>query len=341
MNTADSQVLPAPPSLMKALTAGFDAITNHIGLILFSVGLDLLLWMGPHIRLVEIFRPVFADALSLSGRATPEGESLARLFEAYAEALERFNLLSALRVLPIGVPSLMASRGPVAYPGGEPWVWDVPSVGIGLLLWVIISLVGLVAGTLYFAVIGQAALAGRVHWRKAFARWPWASLQSLALSIIWFALLMTVIAPLSCLVFLSMIGGPAVGVLLIAVYVFLAVSILFPLVFSPHGIFVHGLAAWPSLRKGIRLVQYRETRWHTMLFILIAGVLVYGFSLLWQLPDETSWVAMVGVVGHAFITAGVLAASFVYYHELEHYLQVTARQNNIISVQKQTRNREY
>jgi hypothetical protein len=44
-------------------------------------------------------------------------------------------------------------------------------------------------------------------------------------------------------------------------------------------------------------------------------ILSQGLDLLWQVPPDTSWMSLVGIAGHAFITTGLLAASFVYYRD--------------------------
>ncbi len=56
----DSQV--TFPSLMKSLTAGFDAISNHVWLVLFTLVLDELLWFGPRLRIASLFEEIFLKA---------------------------------------------------------------------------------------------------------------------------------------------------------------------------------------------------------------------------------------------------------------------------------------
>ena len=59
MESTNLKVVLTPPSLIKSLMAGFDAVSNHVSLILFSVLLDLLLWFGPHLRIARLFEPIF------------------------------------------------------------------------------------------------------------------------------------------------------------------------------------------------------------------------------------------------------------------------------------------
>ena len=69
MESTNLKVIITPPSLMKSLMAGFDAVSNHVSLILFSVLLDLLLWFGPHVRIAKLFEPIFQQAAAYPGDA--------------------------------------------------------------------------------------------------------------------------------------------------------------------------------------------------------------------------------------------------------------------------------
>jgi hypothetical protein len=50
-------------------------------------------------------------------------------------------------------------------------------------------------------------------------------------------------------------------------------------------------------------------------------ILSQGLTYLWSVPPSDSWMTLVGIAGHAFITTAVLAASFVYYRDMNVWLQ--------------------
>lgn len=54
-------------------------------------------------------------------------------------------------------------------------------------------------------------------------------------------------------------------------------------------------------------------------------------DMLWRTAPETSWMALVGIFGHAFINTSLIAASFVYYLSgmrwMEHQVQNFAMAN--------------
>lgn len=63
----------------------------------------------------------------------------------------------------------------------------------------------------------------------------------------------------------------------------------------------------------------------TALFILSIFVISEGLDILWRVPAEKSWLTLIGVGGHAFITSALLAASFIYYRDADLWTQGTLR----------------
>ena len=72
MNTYQSDKFPAPPRLFKTLVAGFDTITNHIPLLLLPIGLDLLIWLSPHLRLKALIDLAVGDLMDQSLLISPD-----------------------------------------------------------------------------------------------------------------------------------------------------------------------------------------------------------------------------------------------------------------------------
>jgi hypothetical protein len=91
--------------------------------------------------------------------------------------------------------------------------------------------------------------------------------------------------------------------------------LVFPLLFSPHGIFAMRLGMIASVKNSVTLT--RRTYSPTIMFFLAAFLLAKGLDLLWQTPADTSWLLLVGIAGHAFIATSLLAASFIYYRDAD------------------------
>ena len=64
------------------------------------------------------------------------------------------------------------------------------------------------------------------------------------------------------------------------------------------------------------------------ILILLVLVLSEGLDVLWRIPAETSWFSLVGVAGHAFVNTSLLAATFIYFHDADKWLQQMLSQNN-------------
>jgi len=110
MAMIDSQEIPSPPRLIPTLDAGFDAITNHILVILFPIVLDILIWFAPHLRLKNLIEAIIDEMVLLS---TSESAELAGMVDvgkdAWLQIASQINLAIAFRSYPVGIPSLMAS----------------------------------------------------------------------------------------------------------------------------------------------------------------------------------------------------------------------------------------
>jgi hypothetical protein len=179
---------------------------------------------------------------------------------------------------------------------------------------------------LYFGLVAQAALAGKTDWRRAIQLWPWSSVQVLALAIVWVGLLVAIGLPFLCLLSFLLVSGIGISRFVILLLGGMLIWLLLPLLLSPHGIFVNGRRMWISLLEGARLT--RLTLNSTGLLFLTVVVLSEGLDVLWRIPSENSWLALVGVAGHGFVTTGLLAATFIYYQDAQkwvHMLQQKAK----------------
>ena len=57
------------------------------------------------------------------------------------------------------------------------------------------------------------------------------------------------------------------------------------------------------------------------MFLLMTIILYQGWACCGASRPITSWLALVGIFGHAFIATGLLAASFIYYRGGLAYVQ--------------------
>jgi hypothetical protein len=326
MNVQKLETLPPPPGVIGSLRAGFDAVSSHIKLILFPLALDVWLWLGPRLSVDGLLSPRLKFLFEQASRGLVSPDDMQRIAGAQAsfmEVLERFNLLSLLGKLvtfPIGISSLLAGIMPVATPYGEQRVVQISSLPglVGLVL--LFILIGWVGGGLYFRWVAATTLGGE----EAGISSVWVIIQTFLLSVIWFIGLMIAMVPVFLVLTLLALISPALANGAVFVMLMLSFWLIVPLFFTPHGIFVRRQNAFSSVLSSLRMARF--TLPTSGMFVLSAFLLYRGLNYLWSVPPNNSWMLLIGIAGHAFITTALLAASFVYYRDMNAWLQTVFEQ---------------
>ena len=331
MNKDSQLTLPPAPNLIGAVRSGFDAVTNHISLILFPIILDLILWSGPRFRLTGLIKSMSDQIFKVYSVQDPEMAELVQPVQAaWTEIAEQFNMLAILRTYPVGITSLLVAQLPATSPFGVMESWEIGSFGGAFIAFILIALIGIVLGTLYFLLVAQAAVIGDVSWREAIGQWPWASLQMLYLAILWMVLLILITVPGSFLLSLVVLSGVSYGQCALLIFAGIVFWLILPLVFSTHGIVINQNSFYTSVKVSANLT--RKTLPTTTLFILVIFLLSKGLDILWLVPPETSWLLLVGILGHAFVTTALLASSFVYYRDALQWMREMLKVRNLTAV---------
>jgi len=300
-----------PPRLISAIGSGFNTVTNNVQIILLPVLIDLLLWFGPHMRLKVLGQPFVAEMTANLGKlSTPEMKGLLSDTQKMWEIIfDRFNILSTLRTYPIGVPSLMVSLSPLHTPLGEAPIREVMSTWQAVGFWVLFSILGITLGVWYFNAINQAISGVGRKFSMTDMRWELA--QSLLLVVILLGMLLVISIPIVLILSVFSIINATLAQIFLLVISIILIWLLLPMVFSPHGIFSFHQTAFRSIFVSLQLV--RRYLPGTGLFMLTLLLISQGLDTLWRVPPETSWMALVGVFGHALVSTALLTASFVYY----------------------------
>jgi hypothetical protein len=307
------QPIPPPPGVISAIQTGMNVISTHLSVLLLPLALDSLLWFGPRLSIQKIFSAAFDQMLALAGGSLPTEEMIAAQ-EFMNEWLPNFNLFSLLRTFPVGVASLMSGKMPMQTPLGERSVIEVGSEG-SLLGWLfLLTFIGWTLGGLYFNWVS-----GVTGSRAAFG-----SGRAVAQTLL-FSLIITVIAfmfGMPTLFVLSILGVISPGILQVAMFLLALLSawIIVPVFFVPHGIYVRGQNAFVSIYSSLRMARF--TLPTSSMFVLIVFIISQGLNYLWAVPTDDSWMMLVGIAGHAFVTTALLAASFIYYRDLNAWLEI-------------------
>ncbi len=315
-----------PPKLIPSLVEGFHTIANHIYIILFPILYDLLLWFGPMIRIKKLLLPAVLEASEISASAYgPESEVLIESSKAiWTALLSQLNLLYGLRTYPVGIPSLLLSKGIGENPIGAVNIIEMQSIGATFWIFLGLAVAGVILGSLYFALIAGAVDENGISWNvnSLFKQ----IMQTIILALILIAGLIILSIPTICLISSIVLFLPSLGELPIMLFGFVLVWMLLPLAFSPHGIFSSQFKATTSIANSIKLV--RSLMSITGLFFISLILLGYGLDVLWSTPKADSWMLLVGIIGHAFISSALIAASFSFYKKGLRWLQARLQAMN-------------
>ena len=299
-------------------------MANHIVVIIIPLVIDLLLWLGPHLQVKTLIMNLFSLLSPTSASsAIPPDEQLSSSLELIRTFFADFNLLSLLRTIPVGIPSLMAFKLPREIPTGSPGFVDITNPLVLTFIIVGVVFVGLIGGSFFYTCVTQISLYGKLELKSAIKTWWWSSIQVLILALALLILYIVVSVPSSCAIYAIALIGVPLGQFTFFLYFAVMLWLAFPLIFSAHGIFVNHNNALVSVQRS--MVLTRMTLPTTSLFFLSILAISEGLDILWRIPPDNSWLSLIGVSGHAFIASALLAASFIYYRDADTWTQETLR----------------
>lgn len=306
--------LPPPPGLIATFIKGFDAIANHVTVIVVPVILDLFLWLGPHLRLKQLLENLVTEFTSYSTPPASLGIDPTQVQQVWTQFLEQFNLFSLLRTFPVGIASLMSGMMPIQTPLGATVNLEAGSFLNVMGWWLILILAGWTLGSIYFYWVSGVAL--KPDQTRSFTQ---SITQSTLLSVIWLCLLFIVGVPAFLVLGVLALISPYLAEAAIFLASLFSLWLVLPIFFSPHGIFAYQDNALRSFLSSLRMMRY--TLPASGLFLLCAFIISQGLDFLWRTPPENSWLTLVGICGHAFISTAILATSFIYYRDVNAWLQ--------------------
>jgi len=311
-----TETLPPPPGIIGSLRTGFDAIAGHVTAIVFPLALDLLLWLGPRLRVDQLYARFYKYSLQSAPALGMTPDQITQIKSSYTPEfiadLQRLNMFAFLRTLPIGISSLMAGARPAASPLGSPLALEVGP--LDLFFWILIlSFIGWMLGALYFRwVAGSVFPDVSIPMGRALS-------QTFLYSVIWSLLFVTLGLPAFFIFYVLFTFNSLIAEGILLFLGFLSMWVIVPLFFSPHGMFIRKQNALVSILSSFQMTRF--TMPASSLFVMTIFLLSVGLNVLWAFPAADSWLALVGILGHAFISTALLASSFVYYRDMTVWLQ--------------------
>jgi len=315
MDTSTNTLTPKPPSLIPSLLAGLETTANNLHLLILPVIVDLILWLAPRLSLKNLLTPMVESSVQQLMQASASNDMLqvaAQVRETWTQTLSSMNLLSLISTFPVGISSLLATDVPSdSTPFGSRIVWEVASANDAWTIWLVLILVGFLAGSYYFSSIARHTLKTQAPF--SIGALGNQALQSIILAVLLFGVLLGIAIPV--IVLTGLLAALSPGLISAALFVagLAIIWILMPLVLSPHGIFTFRQNAFDSIRTSALVAN--GNRAGIGMFVLSLLVLEQGLRILWSSPDSASWLFLVGILGHAFISTALIAASFSYYRD--------------------------
>ena len=298
------------PKIIPALTAGFNTAASNIYLIFLPIVIDLAIWFAPHLSVEKVLIPFVRSIKDLPGANTAEAsEAIAGFLPQFEELISRFNLSVIVRTYPIGVPSLNALLSPSINPIGAPIGFSLSSMNSIVSIIIVMVFIGLFLGSLYFSQV-----AGKVHEevsKPTFNDYTKVTGQVLLLPLFMVAIFIMISIPLVVIIPILTFISPVIGQMGIYLSMVAIIWLLIPLAFTPHSIFLLKQNVIRSMMTSISVVRFSLPG--SAFFFLVIFVISTGMNFLWSIPPDNSWMLMVGIIGHAFIATGLVAASYHYF----------------------------
>jgi hypothetical protein len=315
MEVSKVENLPPPPGIINSIKAGFDTIATHITAILLPVLLNLFLWLGPRLRMNALFDSIKPDVVSIWKTSGVPAADIQRVLTWYESTIPTINLFWIFRTLPIGISSLFLSRDASQTPLGAPFVMQVSAAG--LFGWIfLLTLVGWIGGGLYFRSVAWLAIPGKDGQPLGMFR---AIVQTMLISIFWGILAVMIGVPVFLVLAVTLQFSAFIANILVLILSLASMWVIVPLFFWPHGIFLKQQNFVTSIISSVQMARF--TLPTSSMFVLTVFLLAFGLNFIWSIPPEDSWITLFGIFGHSFVSTALLAASFIYYRDMNIWLQ--------------------
>jgi len=325
--------------VIDSLSLGFRMVARRPWLLLLPVLLDLVLWFGPRISI----QPLVDSFLPLMQMPTAMPEDMQQMVALSREMLEQigehWNPLSLLARGVVNLPSFIANQVTQVSAGHPPAAVEVGSFAAALGWGLLIGMMGTLLGGLYLALIaGQLqrlqpekvdqtyeATVGSGFLRRLGLTW----LRLIVLALLLLGGVLFFIVPASLLGGVLSLISPTFAFNSMSLISLVAGSIVlwvgFILHFVTDAIVLDEVGVLQAIWRSLNIVW--RNLWPTMGLILLSYVIGAGFTFIWDRVSSTIWGTAVGILGTAYIGAGLTAAGLAFYADRRQLWQKAAAQH--------------
>jgi hypothetical protein len=309
MTTQGKEKATIPPGVWQTIAAGFDLTAKHLWLVLLPALLDSFYWLGPRLSM----RPLVERYVAL----LPADPAIADITAQFLTLAPRTNLFTSLSVPLLGLPALMVGAAPLQTPLPTQ-VFELESLGLWLVLFLLFSVVGVLLTAVYFSLIAQEVgrqlgNTPRLPLVTLFGQMLRLWVQLLGLTLLLLVLAVLVYVPLLPLSLLLGLFSVMLAALVLMTGPVLILWLIIYLFFAPHGLALHGRSLFQAVTESLYLVRAHLFSVVGLMMILFLGRNILATLLL--LADDGSWLTLASILGHAFIMTSLVAATFIYYRD--------------------------
>lgn len=290
-------------------------VERHFYLLLLPLALDLFLLFGPRLGLSNLLNPSIAALPAIDNFEQQFGLSWDAFITRTMESVAQFNVFSSMRTLPFGLPSMMSARSGIAGPFGATQQLEISSSSAAFLTFLLLSLLGVLLGTVYFRLMARAARQEKIDVGKQDSSLLLSFLNLISLNVLTWIVGLILLIPFVFVLGLLLRLSPTLGYIAYMVVTILVLSFVLPMVFTPIFIITKRTNLIQAAVSSVRFT--RRSGILASFFIVLSITVYYLTNLLWNSAPNTSPFVLVGVFGHALVTTILLTASFHFVNWLE------------------------
>ena len=299
--------------VIDIITTGFQTLLRYPWLLLVPILLDVLLWFGPQLS-IKLLIPQLIAQMALPAN-TPQPETYAPLFETTRDALTRLgdgiNLFTVLANNTLSFPSFFAKLATM-----PAWLQstrlEIATFERAFEWLLFLYVLSILLGAFFLALIPQCLHAGQrsfPQFVRSYALTTWRLF--LFLGFMWLLLIMVSVPAMLIAAVLTMLAGPAVMALLLSLLFLLAWWVQLALIFVVPAIAVDEVNVRQAMWRSINVVT--RNLWSTIGLIFLLTLISAGFSVLWAQLAQSVIGTVVGIVGNAIISTGLLISTILFY----------------------------
>jgi hypothetical protein len=304
--------------IIDTLTAGFDRITRRLWLVAIPALVDIAIWAGPRLSISQLTRRAIANLPSVQELGAQYQQSLEMFKELLADLGAGVNLLSLLSMEALGLRSLTSTAPPQSIPFAtaqriiEIQTWpELAMTSVALIL------IGLLIGCVFLSVIAQDLREEGLALVRTLLRSgrSWVRLVTLVLvaavlatgALLAVSFVYTAIALLSPQIAAVGMSLFAIATLWLSAY---ASMVFF---FAVRALFMHNADVVRSVWSGLNVLH--RSFLSALGFLILIYVIQAGLSYIWRELAVNVAGTLVSILGNAYVSTGLVMASFIFYRD--------------------------